>query len=249
MQLSLITVAFNACVSLEETIRSVQQQHYSNLEYIVVDGGSTDGTLEMVKKYPEVLSSFVSEPDKGIYDAMNKGLKRAKGDVVGFLHADDRFAHPQVLQDIMAVFEKKPIDALYGDLQYVTSFEPLNVLRHWKSGVYSPHLIKQGWMPPHPTVYFKRALLHQIGYFNTSFKIAADYDWLLRLLVSDNLTIDYLPKVLVHMATGGASNKSLRNIIQKSREDYRAICHNRVGGLSTLVLKNLSKVLQFLSHK
>jgi glycosyltransferase len=249
MHLTLITVTFNACASLEETILSVQQQHYNNLEYLIVDGGSTDGTLEMVKKYAEVVTSFVSEPDKGIYDAMNKGLKRATGDVVGFLHADDRFAHPRVLNDIMAAFETKPSDALYGDLQYVTSFEPLKVLRHWKSGAFNCQLIKKGWMPPHPTVYFKRSLLKQIGYFDTSYKIAADYDWLLRLLQVEDVSVDYLPEVLVYMSTGGASNKSIGNIIQKSKEDYRAIRQNKVGGVLTLVNKNLGKVGQFLSHK
>ncbi len=246
MQLSLITVAFNACASLEDTILSVQQQQYQNFEYILVDGGSIDGTPEMVKKYPETVSSFISEPDKGIYDAMNKGLKRATGDVVGFLHADDRFAHPRVLKDIMDVFDNKEVDVVYGDLQYVTSFEPLRVLRHWKSGVFSRQLIQKGWMPPHPTVYFKRSLLKKIGFFDTSFKISADYDWLLRLLLSEGVSIDYLPEVLVHMATGGASNKSIRNIMQKSREDYRAICQNKAGGLLTLANKNLSKIGQFL---
>jgi glycosyltransferase len=249
MHLTLITVTFNACASLEETILSVQQQHYKNLEYLIVDGGSTDGTLEMVKKYAEVVTSFVSEPDKGIYDAMNKGLKRATGDVIGFLHADDRFAHPLVLNDIMAAFETKPSDALYGDLQYVTSFEPLKVLRHWKSGAFNRQLISKGWMPPHPTVYFKRSLLKQIGYFDTSYKIAADYDWLLRLLLVEDVSVDYLPEVLVYMSTGGASNKSIGNIIQKSKEDYRAIRQNKVGGLMTLVNKNLGKVGQFLSHE
>lgn len=249
MHLTLITVTFNACASLEETILSVRQQHYNNLEYLIVDGGSTDGTLEMVKKYAEVVTSFVSEPDKGIYDAMNKGLKRATGDVIGFLHADDRFAHPRVLNDIMAAFETKPCDALYGDLQYVTSFEPLKVLRHWKSGAFNRQLIRKGWMPPHPTVYFKRSLLNQIGYFDTSYKIAADYDWLLRLLQVEDVSVDYLPEVLVYMSTGGASNKSIGNIIQKSKEDYRAIRQNKVGGLMTLVNKNLGKVGQFLSHK
>jgi glycosyltransferase len=249
MSLSLITVTFNARASLEATIRSVQQQQFENLEYIVVDGGSCDGTLEMVKHYPEVISSFVSEPDNGIYDAMNKGLRLAKGDFVGFLHADDRFAHPMVLQNIMAVFENKQADALYGDLQYVTSFEPLKILRHWKSGDFNPQLIKKGWMPPHPTVYFKRELLNSIGFFNTSYKISADYDWLLRLLGTEGLSIAYLPEVLVLMATGGASNKSLRNLILKSSEDYKAIRQNKVGGLHTLINKNLSKVGQFLSHK
>lgn len=249
MHLTLITVTFNACAALEETILSVQQQNYKNLEYLIIDGGSTDGTLEMVNKYAEVVSSFVSEPDNGIYDAMNKGLKRATGDVVGFLHADDRFAHSQVLNDVMRVFESKKPDVLYGDLQYVTSFEPLKVLRHWKSGTFNRQLISKGWMPPHPTVYFKRALLKQIGYFDTSFKIAADYDWVLRLLLMEKVSIDYLPEVLVCMATGGASNKSIGNILQKSREDYRAIRQNKVGGWLTLVHKNLGKVGQFLSHK
>lgn len=248
MHLSLITVTFNCCAALEQTILSVQQQNYKNLEYLIVDGGSTDGTLEMVKKYADVITSFVSEPDHGIYDAMNKGLKLATGEYVGFLHADDRFAHPRVLENIRLAIENIKADVLYGDLQYVSSFEPIKVLRHWKSGAFNRQLIPKGWMPPHPTVYFKRSLLDQIGDFNTQYKIAADYDWLLRLLLIKDLTIKYLPEVLVHMATGGASNKSIGNIIQKSREDYKAIRQNKVGGLMTLVHKNLGKIGQFLSH-
>ena len=249
MRLTLITVAYNACDSLEETILSVQQQDFSNLEYIIIDGGSTDGTSEMVKKYSHLISEFISEPDNGIYDAMNKGLKKAKGDIVGFLHADDRFAHINVLQSVVMKFEKTNADLLYGDLQYVKSFNPLNVFRHWKSGDFSRFLLKKGWMPPHPTVYFKRSKLDAIGYFDTSFKISADYDWLLRILISEDIHIEYLPEVLVYMATGGASNKSLTNIIRKSREDYKAICKNNVGGISTLIYKNISKIGQLLPHK
>ncbi len=168
---------------------------------------------------------------------------------MGFLHADDRFAHAGVLLNVMNIFEDMGVDALYGDLQYVTSFEPLKVLRHWKSGSFNRQLLATGWMPPHPTVYFKRTILDDIGYFNTSYKIAADYEWLLRLLMKDQLLIQYLPEVMVLMATGGASNKSIKNIIQKSREDYRAIRNNHVGGIFTLIRKNLSKVGQFLSPK
>ncbi|WP_227625877.1 hypothetical protein [Geofilum rubicundum] len=138
---------------------------------------------------------------------------------------------------------------LYGDLQYVTSFVPLRVLRHWKSGHFDPQLLSKGWMPPHPTVYFRRSLLPKVGFFDTSYKISADYDWLLRLLNADDVSVKYLPEVMVLMATGGASNKSLKNIIQKSREDYRAMRGNQVGGIFTLLRKNLSKVGQFLSPK
>jgi glycosyltransferase len=247
MFISLITVTYNACSSLEQTILSVAKQQCKSVEYIVIDGGSSDGTLEMVSKYPDVVTLIVSEPDNGIYDAMNKGLRKAKGDVVGFLHADDRFAHSKVLQNVVNVFEEKGADVLYGDLKYVTSFDPLKVLRHWASGCFNRQLLVKGWMPPHPTVYFRRSLLAKVGYFDTSYKISADYDWLLRLLNADNLSVIYLPQVMVYMATGGASNKSIKNIIQKSREDYRAIRKNRIGGFLTLLRKNMSKIGQFLS--
>lgn len=248
MRISLITVSYNACEDLEQTIKSVTEQSWDNLEYIVVDGASNDGTLEMLKKYRSRVGKLISEPDKGIYDALNKGLGMAEGDIVGLLHAGDRFANPDILNKVAELFETENADVVYGDLQYVTSFEPLKIFRNWESGTFYPSMVRKGWMPPHPTVYFRRELLERVGLFDTSFKIAADYDWLLRVMTLDGVRMVYLPEVMIHMATGGASNKSLGNIIRKSREDYKALRKNHVGGLLTLIGKNLGKLGQFFAR-
>ena len=159
MKLSLITATYNSAETISNAINSVRNQKIDNLEYIVIDGCSTDGTLEILKENADIISKWVSEPDKGIYDALNKGLKMASGEIVGFLHSDDSFANDRILQNIIDVFDMQPIDFLYGDLEYITSAEPYKVLRYWKSGYFTPKNLKKGWMPPHPTVYFKRNLI------------------------------------------------------------------------------------------
>lgn len=248
MRISLITVSYNACVDLEQTIGSVTEQTWDDLEYIVVDGGSKDGSLEMLEKYRDCIGKLKSEPDKGIYDAINKGLGMAEGEVVGLLHAGDRFANPHILEKVAALFEEKEADVVYGDLQYVTSFEPIKVFRNWESGVFATSLVKKGWMPPHPTVYFRRELMDRVGLFDISFRISADYDWLLRVMTLSGVKMVYLPEVMILMSTGGASNRSLSNIIRKSCEDYKALRKNRAGGLFTLIGKNLSKLGQFFAR-
>ncbi|WP_088655204.1 glycosyltransferase family 2 protein [Geofilum rhodophaeum] len=247
-KLTLITISYQACRQLEATIRSVAAQDCAELEYIVVDGGSDDGTVQMLAQYNHVVHAYVSEPDQGIYDALNKGLKMARGSLLGFLHAGDRFAHEQVLSRVLSSHETAPWDLLYGDLQYVTSHEPLRVLRLWKSGVFKTKSLRHGWMPPHPSVYFTRDLLEQIGNFDTSFRIAADYDWLLRALSVKDLRVNHLPEVMVNMQAGGVSNGSLRGLLQKSLEDYRALRKNRVGGWYSLLAKNLRKIGQFFQR-
>lgn len=249
MLISLITVSYNACDSLEETIKSVRAQEFKDFEYIIIDGGSKDNTSMMVKDYQDLISLYVSEPDGGIYEALNKGLSYAKGRVIGFIHANDRFANTQVLSKIASLFDKENPDVVYGDLQYVSSFEPLQIFRNWKSGNFDASKVRRGWMPPHPSVYFSREVLQKVGDFDTSYKISADYEWLLRLMLREDITLAYLPEVLVYMAIGGASNRSLKGIIQKSREDYRAIRKNKAGGLFTLLSKNFSKLGQFFSGK
>ncbi len=245
MKLSLITVTFNCENTLEDTFRSVQEQQCEDLEYIVIDGGSTDRTVEIIEKYDDIITFWSSSPDEGIYDAMNKGLKKATGDYVGFLHADDIFFSSITMSKIMTELKEHKPDAMYGDLEYVNSTDTDKVIRRWESCVYSPELLGKGWMPPHPTVYIKRDVIQQTGSFDTTYKIAADYDYILRLFTQQTLKFLYLPVVLVKMRLGGASNKSISNVILKSKEDIRALKKNGVGGLFTLIRKNVSKIPQF----
>jgi glycosyltransferase len=245
MKISLITATYNSVNTIKETINSVREQNIENIEYIIIDGVSTDGTLDIINQNKDLVTKLISEPDNGIYDALNKGIKNATGDIIGFIHSDDYFANNMVLNEIQTVFEKRQIDFLYGDLQYITSDIPPKILRHWKSGDFKSSNLKRGWMPPHPTVYFKKSLIDKIGFFNTSYSISADYDWMLRCLILTDINVAYIPKVLIKMTTGGQSNKSLKNIIKKSREDYKIIRKNKIGGIYTLKKKNISKIVQF----
>ncbi len=256
MKISLITATWNSAKSIPETLQSIAGQSLDReqLEWIVVDGASTDGTLEVIKQSGVNPDQLISEPDRGIYDALNKGVHAASGDVIGILHADDFFAGPDVLQHIVNAFEKQGVDAVYGDLQYVRkSNDSFSVLRHWESGSYSSKSLKWGWMPPHPTLYLKRsiyetALLPNGDSFDTSFTCAADYDFMMRVLSGHSIQPVYLPEVFVKMQVGGVSNRSLKHIIQKSKEDWRVIRRNRIGHVHTLAWKNLGKLGQFFSR-
>lgn len=248
LKLSLITVAYNSLPTLQSTVASVLSQKLPNLEYIVIDGASTDGTMEWLAKNNEGITKWVSEKDKGIYDAMNKGLSMATGNIVGFIHADDLFANSEVLTEVVQFFKKKNIDLLYGDLEYISDKEPFKVVRYWKSGSFSISKLRKGWMPPHPTVYFKRDLIALHGGFDVSYLISADYEWLLRVLKRE-LKVGYLPKVMVQMRLGGASNRSLKNLIRKSREDYRALKTHKMGSFFTLINKNTSKLKQLFNRE
>lgn len=245
MKLTLITVSYNSSETLRETIQSVRDQAITDLEYLIVDGGSVDDTLRVIEENRDVVTRWISEPDMGIYDGMNKGLRMATGEVVGFLHADDRFSAKDILKEVVEIFENNPVDFLYGDLEYVTSFVPKKVIRFWESGRFSPSKLRRGWMPPHPTVYFKMALVDKVGFFNVNLSISSDYDWMLRCLQLKPISVHYLHRVMVQMGMGGVSNRNLKNIVRKSVEDYRAIRKNKMGGVGTLVLKNIRKLPQF----
>src|SRR6056297_628016 len=188
---------------------------------------------------------MVSERDAGIYDAINRGIERAAGDVIGLLHSDDFFADRDVIAHVAKALENPELDGVYCDLDYVSAGDATRIIRQWRSGEYDPRRLAKGWMPPHPTLYLRRGVFDAHGLYDTSFKIAADYDAMLRYLVKGRIRLGYIPEVMVKMRVGGESNKSLRKIVQKSREDYRAIRRNGVGGLGTLAMKNLSKIQQF----
>ena len=248
MKISVITAVFNGRETVADAIESVLRQSHPDIELVVIDGASTDGTRELIESYQKRMAVFISEPDEGIYDALNKGISLATGNIVGFLHADDLFAGNNVLSKIADVFSDPSVDAVYGDLVYVSRFEPDKVIRYWRAQDFSPGKLKKGWMPPHPTFYVRRSIYERLGSFDTSYHIAADYDCILRMLGQGRLNCRYVPEVLVKMRVGGKSNNSLRNIVVKSVEDYRALKHNKIGGIISLVRKNLSKLPQFLFH-
>lgn len=248
MKISVITAVYNNHDTIADAINSVLSQTYADVELIVIDGGSSDGTLDVLQGYGDKLNKLVSEPDQGIYDALNKGLKLATGDVIGFLHSDDLYADQRVLARIAEGFANSKVDALYGDLVYVGKGNEDKVVRYWRAGEFSSDKLHYGWMPPHPTLYVKREVYERIGLFDTKFRIAADYDFMLRLLSLENISLAYIPELLVKMRLGGASNRSLKNLFRKSREDYEVISRHGLSGLLTLICKNLRKLPQFLGR-
>ena len=245
MKISVITATWNCATTVGQAIESVLSQSHPAVESLVIDGDSTDGTLGVLESYRQRLSVLISESDHGIYDALNKGIKHATGDVVGFLHADDVFENSHVLAKVAAAFQDPTVDAVYGDLVYVQHDDINQVIRYWKSGLYDETALSRGWMPPHPTFYVRRSVYERLGGFDTRYRIAADYDSMLRFLAVAKIRAVYLPEVLVRMRAGGLSNRSLKSIIRKSREDFDVLRRNKVGGVWTLLQKNLRKVSQF----
>lgn len=247
MKLSLITVAFNSEETIEETILSVLSQKKVDLEFIIIDGGSTDSTCDIINKYSDKVDVFLSEKDNGIYDAMNKGVQLASGDIIGILNSDDVFASEDVLFKVSNAFSAKGIDALYGDLVYVDRYDLSMVKRKWISGNYTKGDFKKGWMPPHPTFYVKRSVYEKYGLFNLEFTSAADYEIMLRFIHKHQIKLFYLPMIMVKMRQGGQSNASLSNRLKANREDKKAWLVNGLKpGPLTLVLKPLSKLGQFI---
>ncbi|MEI7589915.1 MAG: glycosyltransferase family 2 protein [Deltaproteobacteria bacterium] len=247
LKISVITAVFNAHATISDAIESVAEQTYKNVEHIVVDGASTDGTIETIETYRKRISVFISEPDNGIYDALNKGIAIASGDVIGFLHADDVYFDNEVLEKIATAFNDEMVDAVYGDLIYVRRDDLGATVRYWKSQKFSPTLLKKGWMPPHPTLYVRKKHYKRIGGFNTDYRVAADYFSILQLFLQKGFNAVYLPVVFVKMRWGGTSNKTLKNMLRKSYEDLLALRKTGVGGFGTLFWKNISKVGQFFS--
>jgi len=248
LKISVITAVYNNRNTIAEAIESVLAQTHPLVELVVIDGGSTDGTLDVLAQFGDRITVMVSEPDDGIYHALNKGIALASGEVVGFLHSDDVFPDRDVLERVVATLTASSADAVYGDLEYVQRDDASKIVRYWKSGTYSARKLRAGWMPPHPTFYARREVYERLGGFDVSMRIAADYDCMLRFFQA-GVAVAYVAQVQVRMRTGGASNRSLGNIIRKSREDYVALRRNKVGGAWTLVSKNLRKLPQFLLRK
>ena len=248
LKISVVTATWNCSKTLLDCLASVARQKYTNREHIIVDGASDDGTIDVINRHIEQITSFKSEPDKGIYDALNKGIERACGDLVGFMHADDLYSSEDVLSKIAKAFEDPSVCAVYGDLEYVSSKDTLKVSRRWKSKIFNKHALEWGWMPPHPTLYIRREWHSKIGGYDISYDISGDYQYILKLFAEPEFKAVYIPDVLVTMRLGGASNKSIRAIIKKSKEDWRALrsCNFKVpNALRAIFFKNFRKIIQF----
>ena len=246
MKISIITACYNSGATIGDTLQSVSIQNYDNIEHIIVDGASSDNTVEIVGYFPHV-SKIVSEKDKGIYDAMNKGIALATGDVIGILNSDDVYADRFVISKVMREFNKPGTDAVYADLQYVKFDDLRKVTRTWHSGSFSKRKFYYGWMPPHPTFFVRREVYEKIGNFNCSLRSAADYEFMLRVLLKNNFKARYIPEVLVKMRTGGMSNATLRHRLRANREDREAWrMNNLTPYFFTIPFKPLRKVLQFI---
>jgi glycosyltransferase len=246
VRISVITVTYNSSATIKDTLESVKAQAYPEVEHIIVDGLSKDETLGIVSGYSHV-SKVISEKDAGIYDAMNKGVLASTGDVVGILNSDDFYYGNNVLSKVAAVFNEKKCDALYGDLQYVDQKNLAKVIRHWEAGKYSADAFKWGWMPPHPTFFVRKSVYERFGMFNLSMKTAADYELMLRFIHKHQITVEYIPFVLVSMRTGGVSNSNIMNRLRANQEDKQAWAVNVLEPYwFTLYLKPLRKISQFI---
>ncbi|HBB18700.1 MAG TPA: glycosyl transferase [Syntrophus sp. (in: bacteria)] len=246
MKISIITATWNSSATIENAILSVASQGYPDLEHIIVDGNSSDATLPIVFRYENLIDKLISEPDHGIYDAMNKGISLSTGEVIGILNSDDFYANPHVLEKVSRVFEDKSVDTSYGDLIYVDPTNVNRITRYWKASAHHPRSFYQGWMPPHPTFFVRRSIYEKYGYFNVALGTAADYELTLRLLLKHKVSTTYIPEVLVHMRAGGASNASLKSrlaTIQMANLSWQ------VNDLKpwpwTLTFRLLSKIVQY----
>jgi glycosyltransferase len=247
-KISIITVSFNSAQTIGDTLKSVAAQSHPNIEHIIVDGASTDQTVNIVKGFPHV-AQCISEKDEGIYFAMNKGLAMVSGDVIGILNADDLYADDEVIAKVAAVFKDPAVDATYADLVFVDREDVSKVVRTWKSGPFKRSSMYNGWMPPHPTFFVRRSVYENYGHFNTILRSAADYELMLRFLLKHEINLSYIPQTIINMRQGGKSTASISNRIKANMEDRKAW---RMNGLKphlfTLILKPLRKIKQFISH-
>ncbi len=247
-KISIVTVAYNSAATIADTLLSVASQTYPNIEHLVIDGQSTDETIRVVAANYHSKLILSSEPDAGIYDAMNKGLRRATGEIVGFLNSDDFYADSFVVEKIAAVFEDESVEASYGDLVYVSPDNSC-VVRYWKSKVFLNGDFAKGWCPAHPTFYIRRTALERLGLFDQAFKLAADVEFMMRYLEVGKIKSVYIPHVLVRMRLGGATNQSWRNVLKQNKEIFLALKKNRIQFNPTTFCgrKVLSRAWQYLS--
>ena len=246
MKISIITATFNSASTIRATLESVKQQDYLNIEHIIIDGASTDNTLEIVKEYPSV-SRIFSEPDKGIYDAMNKGIKLAIGDVIGILNSDDVLASDTTISDIVRVFKDPLIDAVYGNLSYFKTGEENKIVRLWRSKPYYDRFFEEGELPPHPTLYVRKEVYDRVGVFRTDLKIAADIDFMLRLLKISACRSFFLDKIMVKMRLGGVSTSGLNSYLTVTKETRKIWTENGLRyPLSLYIVRPIKKIRQLI---
>jgi glycosyltransferase involved in cell wall biosynthesis len=247
MKVSIITVCYNSEKTIKDTIDSVLEQDYADIEYLIIDGKSSDGSLELIKSYGNRIDQLVSEKDQGMYDALNKGIQMAQGDLIGILNSDDFYTDETVISHVVAQMQAADADALYADLHYVDAKDISIIKRYWKSGKYKAGKFLKGWMPPHPTFFLKKSAYEKYGGFNLSLKSAADYELMLRMIHKEKVQLTYLPQVIVKMRMGGMSNSSLINRLLANKEDQKAW---KINGLKphplTFLYKPMRKIIQFL---
>ena len=251
MKISVVTATYNSAATIADTLRSVNEQSHPDVEHLIIDGGSTDATLEIVRDLGKRVARVVSEPDRGIYDAMNKGLALATGDVIGLLNSDDLYPDPAVLSTVAGEFVDDPaLEALYADLCYVAQSDTRKVVRYWRSSNYRPGLFQRGWVPPHPTFFVRREVYERLGCFDLGYRLAADWELLVRFIEVHRIRTRHFPRVMVHMRLGGATNRSWTNVWKQNEEILRAArAHGLQPSLAGFVLGKLwSRGRQFLSR-
>ena len=247
MKVSILTVVYNGARTIRQSVESVLKQDYPDIEYIVIDGNSNDGTQDIVRSYGEKITRFISEPDAGIYDAMNKGINLATGDVIGILNSDDFYAYGSAISDVVQTIKSGEYDGTYGDLEYIDANNESVVKRKWISGIYKDGSFVYGWMPPHPTFFVKREIYERLGAFRLDLGSAADYELMLRFVHKEKINLAYIPKVVVKMRAGGVSNSNFKNRLAANRNDLRAWQVNNLNPrFYTLWLKPLRKIIQFI---
>ncbi len=250
MKISVITVAYNGEKTIADTLDAVAIQTHTDVEHLVIDGASQDGTVEIVRSHANPKIRLLSEPDKGIYDAMNKGLALACGEIVGFLNSDDFYADSTVLAKIASAFQDPAVDACYADLVYVTQ-DNSRVVRYWKSKPFIKGDFAKGWCPAHPTFYVRKSVIERLGLFDREFKLAADFEFMVRYLERDKIPAVYIPHVLVRMRLGGATNQSWKNIVLQNKEIFAALRKNGVPFSSMWFVANkvVSRLWQFAAGR
>lgn len=247
MKISLITVTYNSARYLQNAIQSVYNQDYPNIEYIIVDGGSTDDTLSIIEQNSSCITKWISEKDNGMYDAINKGMKMATGDVIGILNSDDILASKDVITKIAACFKEHKVDSLFGDLLYVDPEETSKIHRFWRGMPYNRKSFKLGWMPAHPTFYVRKEIVDQLGGYETHYFSASDFELMTRYLYKHRISSYYLPELIVKMRTGGMSNGSFKKRFRANRRDYLALKRNEVPfPLIVSMIKPLRKLPQYV---
>lgn len=249
MKVSIITVTKNSEKYLSDCINSVKRQNFKEIEYIVIDGKSTDGTLEIIRQNKKHIDYWISETDRGMYDAINKGISKATGDIIGILNSDDMFASADAVRSIVDCFETTGTDSVYGDLVYVDAQNTQKILRYWKGGDYKRSRFRYGWMPAHPTFYMKRELIEKYGLYESHYYTAADYEFMARYLFLHKVSAQYLDTMLVKMRSGGISNVTVKSRLRANRRDFLAMKKNKIPfSFFVSVLKPLIKIPQFNSY-